>query len=159
MKIETGKVGKCSLCEIKMRNHGERIKLMRMDLPMKQKQACLDQWALCAKSFMRSDEKGNRLFALCKLFALLGGLLFLALLAMSIVSIVGRKLFSAPVVGDIELMQMGTAVASAALLGYCEMTGKHLRVDFFTGRMSMRKKAMLDGITHLMLALVAIVIA
>src|SRR3569832_1250659 len=140
MKIETGKVGKCSLCEIKMRNHGERIKLMRMDLPMKQNQACLDQWALCAKSFMRSDEKGNRLFALCKLFALLGGLLFLALLAMSIVSIVGRKLFSAPVVGDIELMQMGTAVASAALLGYCEMTGKHLRVDFYTNHKNKQKK-------------------
>lgn len=102
---------------------------------------------------------GERLFQVTRILALTGGALFLVLVAMSLVSIIGRKLFSMPVPGDIELMQMGTAVASATLLGYCEMTGKHLRVDFFTANMRRRNRAMLDGITHLALALVGFLVA
>jgi TRAP-type mannitol/chloroaromatic compound transport system permease small subunit len=102
---------------------------------------------------------GERLFRISKVFALAGGILFVVLVVMSLVSIIGRKLFLMPVPGDIELMQMGTAVASAALLGYCEMTGKHLRVDFFTSRLGERPKAILDGIAHLLLALVGALIA
>jgi TRAP-type mannitol/chloroaromatic compound transport system permease small subunit len=102
---------------------------------------------------------GELLFRVSKTFALAGGVLFLALVAMSIVSIVGRKLFSMPVPGDIEMMQMGTAVAAAALLGYCEMRGSHLRVDFFTAWMSRQNRARLDGAAHLLLASVATLVA
>jgi TRAP-type C4-dicarboxylate transport system permease small subunit len=102
---------------------------------------------------------GELLFRVSKTFALAGGALFLALVAMSLVSIVGRKLISMPVPGDIEMMQMGTAVASAALLGYCEMRGSHLRVDFFTAWMSPQGRARLDGVAHLLLAFVAVVVA
>ena len=70
------------------------------------------------------------LYLLTKGFAVGGGLLFVALVAMSLISIVGRKLASAPIPGDIEMMQMGTAVAAAAMLAYCEMERHHLRVDF-----------------------------
>jgi TRAP-type mannitol/chloroaromatic compound transport system permease small subunit len=102
---------------------------------------------------------GERLFQLTKIFALAGGVLFLALVALSLVSIIGRKLFSMPVPGDIELMQMGTAIASATLLGYCEMTRKHLRVDFFTANMRRRSRNMLDAITHFVLALIGFLVA
>ena len=102
---------------------------------------------------------GDLLFGVSKTFALAGGAVFLALVAMSIVSIVGRKLYSMPVPGDIEMMQMGTAVASAALLGYCEMRGSHLRVDFFTAWMSPQGRARLDGVAHLLLAFVAALVA
>ena len=79
----------------------------------------------------RADHLGSRYISF-QGFALTGGLLFLALVGMSLVSIVGRKLFAMPVPGDIEMLQMGTAVASATLLPYCEMNRSHLRVDFFT---------------------------
>ena len=49
-------------------------------------------------------------------FTMLGGLTFCALIVMSIISIVGRKLFSAPVRWDAELMPMGAAVGAAAFL-------------------------------------------
>jgi TRAP-type mannitol/chloroaromatic compound transport system permease small subunit len=102
---------------------------------------------------------GECLFRITRIFALSGGALFLSLVAMSLLSIIGRKLFSMPVPGDIELMQMGTAVACAMLLGYCEMTRKHLRVDFFTANMCRRNRAILDGITHLVLSLFGFLIA
>lgn len=102
---------------------------------------------------------GQGLFLLTKFFAIAGGLMFLALVAMSLVSIIGRKLAAAPVPGDIEMMQMGTAVGSAAMLAYCEMVRHHLRVDFFTANISAANKNRLDGFSHFLVAAVGALMA
>lgn len=102
---------------------------------------------------------GQGLYTLCKAFSIGGGLLFVLLVLMSLVSIVGRKLASMPIPGDIEIMQMGTAVASAAMLAYCEMMRHHLRVDFFTAKLSPKNKNKLDALSHLLLALFSVLIA
>jgi len=92
-------------------------------------------------------------------WALSGGFVFIALVVMSIVSIVGRKLFSAPIEGDMELlMMMGAAVGSAAFLPVCEMHDHHIKVDALTTWMSERARAALDAIAHALLMLAAIVI-
>lgn len=92
-------------------------------------------------------------------FALLGGGTLLGLIAMSLVSIVGRKLAAAPITGDVELMQAGTAAAAAALLPYCTIQGEHLRVDFFTEKAPAWLRRPLDGVADLLLALVMAVLA
>jgi TRAP-type C4-dicarboxylate transport system permease small subunit len=102
---------------------------------------------------------GDRLFALTKYLAIAGGLMFVSLVAMSLISIIGRKLFLAPVPGDIEMMQMGTAVGSAAMLAYCEMTRHHLRVDFFTAKLSDKNKHRLDAFAHVLIGLVGLLMA
>ena len=102
---------------------------------------------------------GQRLHAVTRWFAIGGGLGFIGLVVMSLVSIIGRKIAATPVPGDIEVVQMGTAIASAAMLAYCEMERHHLRVDFFTARLSVNARHTLDAISHLVLALVAVVIA
>lgn len=102
---------------------------------------------------------GAVLLRVCQAFALCGGSLLVALIGMSIVSIVGRKLFATPVPGDLEVMQMGTAMAAAALLPYCELRNRHIRVDFFTARLNANLKLRLDGLAHLLLCCVAILLA
>ena len=102
---------------------------------------------------------GQRIHAASKGFAVFGGIGFIALVLMSLVSIVGRKIASAPITGDIELMQMVGAVAAAAMLPYCEMERHHLRVDFFTARLPQSAKHKLDAVSHLLLALVALLVA
>ena len=102
---------------------------------------------------------GRRLHWLTQIFAVLGGGGFILLVLMSLVSIIGRKIAAAPVPGDIEIMQMGGAVAAAAMLPFCEMERHHLRVDFFTARLSEPARHRLDALSHLLLALVAAVIA
>lgn len=87
--------------------------------------------------------------------AMSGGFVFCALIAMSIVSIVGRKLFSSPIQGDVELMQMGAAVGAAAFLPICELHDNHIKVDALTGWMSSRSRAALDALAHLMLTVAA----
>lgn len=69
-----------------------------------------------------------------RLFALAGGALLLFLAALTMASVIGRWLFTAPVPGDIEVIQLGTASALALFLPYCQLHGSHLIVDVFTAR-------------------------
>lgn len=87
--------------------------------------------------------------------AMSGGFVFCALIAMSIVSIVGRKLFSSSVQGDVELMQMGAAVGAAAFLPLCELHDNHIKVDALTSWMGGPARAALDTVAHLMLTVAA----
>ncbi len=115
--------------------------------------------ARAAPGLPASGVWGLRLYLLSRAFAVAGGVGFLLLVLMSLVSIVGRKLAAAPVPGDIEIMQMGGAVAAAAMLPFCEMERQHLRVDFFTARLAPPTRDRLDALSHLLLAAVAAVIA
>lgn len=99
------------------------------------------------------------LLATARGFALVGGGLFIGLIGLSLVSIVGRKLANAPITGDVELMQVGTAVAASALLPLCTTLGEHLRVDFFSDFAPAAVRRALDGLADLLLGLVALLLA
>ena len=96
---------------------------------------------------------GRALMNACKITAVAGGLVFVALVAMSIVSIVGRKLWSVPVPGDLELMQMGAAVGSSAFFAYCHLVRGDVKVDFFTQHWKASRVALLDAIGSLLVGL------
>ena len=102
---------------------------------------------------------GRRLYAASRVSALMGGTIFMLLIGMSLVSIVGRKLFALPVPGDFEVLQMGAAVASATFFSYCQMVDGHVRVDFFTHWLPQRGRAFLDGFAALLMGTVALLIA
>ena len=57
-----------------------------------------------------------------KYLAIAGGLVFVALVTMSIASITGRKLFLLPVPGDVEVLQMCAAFASSCFFAYCHLS-------------------------------------
>jgi TRAP-type C4-dicarboxylate transport system permease small subunit len=105
------------------------------------------------------DRLEHYLIVAGKAMAISGGMLFVALIGMSLVSIVGRKLGFGSVTGDIELMQAGTAVAATAFLPYCTLLGEHIKVDFFTENMRASLKRRIDGVTELLFALVAVVLS
>ncbi|MEN9985322.1 MAG: hypothetical protein RI925_824 [Pseudomonadota bacterium] len=105
------------------------------------------------------DRTEHWLILASKAMAVSGGLLFVGLIAMSLVSIIGRKLGFGSVNGDIELMQAGTAVAASAFLPYCTLLGEHIKVDFFTENMRASRKRPIDGVAELLLAGVAGVLA
>lgn len=102
---------------------------------------------------------GYRLLALSMALALAGGLVFVVLVAMSIVSIVGRKLAAAPVPGDVELLQMCAAFACASFFAYCHLIGGDVKVDFFTARASAATVRVLDAAGSLLFALVGAALA
>ena len=101
---------------------------------------------------------GRKLLAVCKFVAILGGLVFVGLVIMSIVSIVGRKLFSAPVPGDVEVLQMLAAVASASFFAYCHLMHGDVKVDFFTAGIGTSKRRILDAAGSMLLGMVGAVL-
>jgi TRAP-type mannitol/chloroaromatic compound transport system permease small subunit len=88
---------------------------------------------------------GRGLLTVAKNLAIAGGLVFVGLVAMSIVSITGRKLFSWTVPGDVELLQMCAAFAASAFFGYCHLVNGDVKVDFFTHNAAPRKIAAMDA--------------
>lgn len=101
---------------------------------------------------------GRVLLVVSKVLAITGGLLFVGLVVMSIVSIVGRKLLSAPVPGDVELLQMIAAAASAAFFAYCHLNHGDVKVDFFTAAAPPWVNHALDAFGSLLVGLVGAVL-
>jgi len=93
---------------------------------------------------------GRGLLAATQLSALFGGVVFLAIVVMSIVSIVGRKLWAMPVPGDVEMLQMGAAFASASFFAYCHLNGGDVKVDFFTAKARAATVHRLDALGSLL---------
>lgn len=99
------------------------------------------------------DTIGALLYRLSQLFALIGGAVLVAIIILSVVSVVGRRLASAPIPGDIELVQLGCAIAVASFLPYCQMRRGHVIVDIFTMRLSTRWQRLLDAAGAILLAI------
>ena len=102
---------------------------------------------------------GRALLAASKYLAVAGGLVFVALVIMSIVSITGRKLFSWPVPGDVEVLQMCAAFASSCFFAYCHLINGDVKVDFFTHNMARRKVEAMDAFGSLLVGLFGALIA
>lgn len=102
---------------------------------------------------------GRMLFGVCKVMAVSGALVFIALVVMSIVSITGRKIWSAPVPGDVELLQMCSAFAASSFFAYCHMNRGDVKVDFFTDKLPLRGIHSLDGIGSLLVGLFGALLA
>ncbi len=96
---------------------------------------------------------GRALLAVSQGFAIAGGLVFVGLVVMSIVSIVGRKLASSPVPGDVEVLQMCAAFAAASFFAYCHLIGGDVKVDFFTANARARTIHWLDTFGSLLVGL------
>ena len=102
---------------------------------------------------------GRALLAAAKYLAIAGGLVFVALVLMSIVSITGRKLMSAPVPGDVEILQMCAAFAASCFFAYAHLINGDVKVEFFTHNMAPRKVEAMDAFGSFLVMLFGALIA
>jgi TRAP-type C4-dicarboxylate transport system permease small subunit len=93
------------------------------------------------------------------LFAVAAGFVFCAIAIVTVVSVLGRALFAAPIPGDFEIVAVGTGVAAFLCLPYCQLQRGHVRVDLPLGRVSLRIAAVLDAAGGLVCAIIATVFA
>ena len=64
-----------------------------------------------------------------------------------------------PVLGDVELVQMGCALAVAAFLPWAQMKNAHVIVDFFTHTAPLAVRRVLDRIAAIILTVLAFIIS
>lgn len=96
---------------------------------------------------------------LCDASAAIGALVLLAMAGMTAVSVVGRAFFAHPILGDVELVQLGGAVVVASFLPYTQIKRANIVVDFFTTGASARTQQRLDALgTALYTAVLALVL-
>ena len=82
---------------------------------------------------------------LCDASATIGGLVLVAIASVTVVSVVGRAFFSHPILGDVELVQLGCAVVVASFLPYTQFRQANIIVDFFTTGASEKTQSQLDA--------------
>ena len=86
----------------------------------------------------------RRLEQCCDASAAVGALVLIAVALMTTVSVVGRAFFASPILGDVELVQLGNAVVVASFLPYTQYRRANIIVDFFTTGTSERTQGLLD---------------
>ncbi|MGA7986255.1 MAG: TRAP transporter small permease [Burkholderiales bacterium] len=82
-------------------------------------------------------------------WALLGGIVLLAVVLMTAWSAMRGFLFGRPLQGDFEMTEMWVAVAVFMFLPYCQLTGANVTADIFTARASPRSVALLELVSAL----------
>ncbi|EKE44566.1 hypothetical protein OCGS_1404 [Oceaniovalibus guishaninsula JLT2003] len=86
------------------------------------------------------------LMTLCRLFAVLGGLVLLAMMLMTVASVTLRALANSPIPGDFELVEIGTALAVFCFLPWCQAVDGNVRVDLFTAKTGLRTRRLLGAL-------------
>ena len=99
------------------------------------------------------------LAALCRFFAAVGGLVILAMMLMTVASVIKRSVLGAPVPGDFELVELGSAIAIFCFLPWCQVSGGNVLVDFFTSKASPRGNHLLEALGDLLYLLIAALLA
>lgn len=119
---------------------------------------------------------------LARVFAQLGGLVLVALIILTCLSIAGRTLNGilhadwvqalmpgaaaalldsgvGPINGDFELVEAGMAFAIFAFLPLCQLNGAHASVDIFTSALPLRANRLLRMVIEVIFAAVLVLIA
>lgn len=81
-------------------------------------------------------------------WALLGGVVLAAVVAVNVLSVAGG-VFGTPFPGDFEMTEVGVAVAAFAFLPYCQLYGANVTADIFTAGLSERAIEALSALASL----------
>jgi TRAP-type C4-dicarboxylate transport system permease small subunit len=79
----------------------------------------------------------------------------LVAIAITLVSVIGRYGFGAPVPGDYELVELVCAVGTFLFFPYAHAASSNIVVEFFTVRFPLRSKRILDLVHDVIFAAVA----
>ena len=124
------------------------------------------------KGVLAGDPIGRALRAVSTAVALLGGLVLVALTALTVWSVLGREVQDLPfwpdfapfswltvVPGEFELVELAYAGAVFCFLPYCHIVRGNVIVDVFTDRLPWRAKAWLELVGDLLYTAIAGLVA
>ncbi|MCY4497031.1 MAG: TRAP transporter small permease, partial [Rhodospirillaceae bacterium] len=92
---------------------------------------------------------------MARLVAIAGGMLLIGVVLMTLISVLGRYLFNAPIPGDYELTELACGIAVFAFFPYCHARSGNVVVEFFTSRLGPRRKTALSAVHNIVFVLVA----
>ena len=102
-----------------------------------------------------NDKFGRFLHDLAYILAILGGIILVIVILINFISILSRIIFLNPLVGDFELVEIGSAIAISSFLPLCHLKKGNVIVDFITAKLNFKKIAFLDCISSVTYGLIA----
>ena len=111
--------------------------------------------SLYENSIRSNDKFGRILLYLSTFLSIFGGCVLIVIVIINVFSILGRVLFSSPLLGDFELVEMGCAVAIFSFLPLCQLKNGNVIVDFFSAKFPFLCRTALDSFSSLLFGLVA----
>ncbi len=103
-----------------------------------------------------NDKFGRFLYDLAYFLAILGGIILVIVILINFVSILSRIVFLNPLVGDFELVEIGSAIAISSFLPLCHLKKGNVIVDFITAKLHFKKIAFLDCVSSVIYGLIAL---
>ena len=103
-----------------------------------------------------NDKFGRFLYDLTYILAILGGIILVIVILINFISILSRIIFLNPLVGDFELVEIGSAIAISSFLPLCHLKKGNVIVDFITAKLNFKKIAFLDCISSVIYGLIAL---
>ena len=103
-----------------------------------------------------NDKFGRFLYDLAYILAILGGIILVIVILINFVSILSRIVFLNPLVGDFELVEIGSAIAISSFLPLCHLKKGNVIVDFITAKLNFKKIAFLDCVSSIIYGLIAL---
>ena len=103
-----------------------------------------------------NNKFGRFLYDLAYILAILGGIILVIVILINFVSILSRIIFLNPLVGDFELVEIGSAIAISSFLPLCHLKKGNVIVDFITAKLNFKKIAFLDCISSVIYGLIAL---
>ena len=108
-------------------------------------------------TFLDKFEKFNRLVS--SRFEWIGVVGLLSMMVVTCIDVVGAKLFLWPVPGGVDIVTLSQIVAIAFAVAFTQIIGRHVRVEFFVGRLPLRAQRVIDSFFSLLtLALFMLII-
>ena len=98
------------------------------------------------------------IFRASRAWAVAGGLVLTTVMLMTVASVLMRAFIGRPILGDYELVEMGSAIAAFSFLPYCQQARGNVVVDIFTQRAPPRVNAALAALGSLLLTAIALVL-
>jgi len=112
--------------------------------------------------FRDESPLGRTVVGLARMLAIAGGLVLLAMVAMIVISIIGRALLFIglkPITGDYELVSIGMGFAVFAFMPWAHLTRSHALVALVTDSFGMRANSWILVITDVMMVVASWFIA
>ena len=103
-----------------------------------------------------NDKFGRFLYDLAYILANLGGIILVIVILINFISILSRIIFLNPLVGDFELVEIGSAIAISSFLPLCHLKKGNVIVDFITAKLNFKKIAFLDCVSSVIYGLIAL---
>ena len=108
-----------------------------------------------AEPHLPGSHIGAHMERLARVVAIAGGMLMIGVVLMTVISVLGRYLFNAPIPGDYELTELACGIAVFAFFAHCHARSGNIVVEFFTGRLRARHKTALATAHNIAFTLVA----